>query len=143
LVYGFSTTAQYEAIMHRFESFGKIVSHRSGRSNWVALEYESLLQTEKALSQASLPMDGIVVGVTRLTLSLKQSLDRNSASTLSTATQVPPSFQKSHEMKEEDVLLLTSGSPKTQAQFELRASSGNVCGRLLAWWFGWEQYDVE
>jgi hypothetical protein len=145
LVYGFSTAAQYESLMRRFESFGKIVSHRSGRSNWVALEYESLLQTEKALSQASLPMDGVVVGVTRLTLSLRQSLDWNSASTLSTTQQVPPSFQKRHELKEEDVLLLTSGSPRTQAQFEIGAasSSGNVCGRLLAWWFGWERYDME
>lgn len=139
LVYGFTTPAQYESIMRRFDSFGKIVSHRSGRSNWVALEYESLLQTEKALSQTCLLMDGIMVGVTRLNLSLKQSLDWNSASTL--LTPVRP-FQKSHTLKEEDVLLLTNGSPKKQAQFEIGASR-NVCGRLLAWWFGWTQNDME
>lgn len=139
VVYGFTTPAQYESIMRRFDSFGNIVSHRSGRSNWVALEYESLLQTEKALSQTCLLMDGIMVGVTRLNLSLKESLDWNSASALS--TQVQP-FQESHTLKEEDVLFLTNGSPKMQAQFEI-GTSRNVCGRFLAWWFGWTQNDME
>jgi hypothetical protein len=85
--------------------------------------YESLLQMEKVLSQTCLLMDGIMVGVMRLTLSLRQSLDWNSASTLSTQVQL---FHKSHTFKEEDVLLLTNGSPKYQTQFEIRASR-NVC----------------
>jgi Nup53/35/40-type RNA recognition motif len=139
VVYGFTTPAQYESVIHHFDSFGRIVSHRLGQSNWVALEYESLLQTEKALTQTCLLMDGVVVGVTRLTLSLRQSLDWNSASTLS--TQVQP-FHKSHMFKEEDVLLLTNGSPKNQTQFEIGASR-NVCSRFLAWWFGWTQNDME
>jgi murein endopeptidase len=45
-------------------------------------------------------------------------------------------------MKEKDVLLLTSGSPKAQTQFEIGASNDDVCGQLLAWWFGWER-DIE
>ena len=139
VVFGFTTPAQYESIIRHFNSFGKIVSHHLGQSNWVALEYESLLQREKALSQTSLLMDGIMVGVTRLTLSLRQSLDWNSASTFS--TQVQP-FQVSQTFKEEDVLLLTNGSPKKKTQFEIGASR-DVCGRFLAWWFGWTQNDME
>jgi hypothetical protein len=149
VVYGYSTEAQFQAILRKFESFGKIVSHRgSGRSNWIALEYDSVVQAEKALCQQNcLLLDDILVGVTRLTMSLKQSLDWN-APTASAPLSVLPDvrlcdrFENSNNnnnnnnmMKEEDILLFSS--PKKKQSLVVGGANGNVCERFLSWWFGW------
>lgn len=140
VIYGYSTEAQYQAILRKFQSFGKVVSHRGscrpGRSNWIALEYESIVQAEKALCQQNcLLMDGVLIGVTRLTLPLKQSLEWNPTSSLSSdvASRLDDKFQND-VMSEEDILLLAS--PKKKQSFVIGARR-NVCERFLSWWFGW------
>jgi len=140
VVYGYANEAQYDAIVRKFSSFGKVVSHRGsccpGRSNWIALEYESIVQAEKALCQQNcLLMDGVIVGVTRLTLSLKQSLEWNStllSSLPDVASRLDSKFQQNDAMKEEDILLMAT--PKKNRE---HGGKRNVCEKFLSWWFGW------
>ena len=144
VVYGYATSAQYESILRRFQSFGNVVSVRGscrpGRSNWIALEYESMVQAEKALCQQNcLLMDGVLVGVTRLTLPLKQSLEWNPTSLSSlpdVASRLDDKFQTGVEMTEEDILLLASPEKQHQS-FMVGAARRSLCERFLAWWFGW------
>lgn len=147
VVYGYSTEAQYNAILRKFSSFGKVVSHRGsckpGRSNWIALEYESVVQAEKALCQQNCILtDGILVGVVRLTVPLQQSLDWNASTTSSlvlsstnvVASRLEPKFDQD-EMTETDILVVES--PKKKQPIEIAGAKGNVCERFLAWWFAW------
>lgn len=141
VVYGYTNESQYQAILRRFQTFGRVVSHRGGKpglTNWVALEYESVIQAEKALCQQNcLLMDGILVGVTGLTLPLKQSLEWNHSTSLSSLPDVTSRLDskfETDELKEEDILLL---SPSKNKQSFVIGEKRNVCERFLSWWFGW------
>ena len=142
VVYGYTNESQYQAILHHFQTLGKVVSHRgsSARSNWIALEYASEIQATKALCQQNrLVMDGILIGVCSLTLSLKQSLDWNPTASMSlsslpnVASRLDTKFE-TDAMKEEDILLMAS-SEKNQSLAD--GSKRSVCERFLSWWFGW------
>lgn len=145
VVYGYASEVQYNSILRRFQSFGKIVSHRGscrpGKSNWIALQYETSLQAQKALSQQNcLLMDGVLVGVTGLTPSLKQSLEWNPTASLSSLPQVASNlnndkFQTGDVIiNEEDILVL---SPPNKKQSSITGGKGTVCDRFMSWWFGW------
>lgn len=80
LVYGFVTRAQYNQVVQTFSSFGHVVAIKGdffhpGRSNWIALQYASQLEAEKAVCHnhmkvTSLEEDGdtsiVFCGVKRL-----------------------------------------------------------------------------
>ena len=71
LVYGYASVSQYDEILRRFANYGHILDHRGscqpGRSNWIALQYESRLQAEKALCHQHVQLtEGIYCGVKRL-----------------------------------------------------------------------------
>jgi hypothetical protein len=71
LVYGYATSDHYDEIRRRFSEYGHVLSHRGscqpGQSNWIALQYESRLQSEKALCHQHVQLaDGIFCGVKRL-----------------------------------------------------------------------------
>jgi hypothetical protein len=130
LVYGFTTEAQFQLVVRRFHNFGSIVDQRVG-GNWAAFQYESLLQTEKALCQQHcLLVDGIVIGTTRLTVSLRDKLDWNSAS--SSSALVPSRLLVYEEPRDDEVLLLGNGSPEKKL-----VGRRNACDQVLSWIFGW------
>lgn len=71
LIYGYCTAAHYQEILQRFSAHGHVLDRRGmcqpGRSNWVALQYESRLQAEKAQCHQHVALaDGIFCGVKRL-----------------------------------------------------------------------------
>lgn len=143
VVHGYATEAQYHLILSKFSSFGKIVSHkgscRPGQQNWIALEYSSSLETEKALSQSSLLLEnGILVGVVRLTPFLKQSLEWNTA-----ASVVAPSVKSrlfaddEYELTEKDILFMASPQAKAKPLNMGGTEGRNVFERFLVWYFGW------
>jgi hypothetical protein len=72
MVFGFSTTEQYEQVLHYFRQLGHILDQRGSgggvrNSNWVALQFESRLQAEKALCHSTVQLSShIFVGVKRL-----------------------------------------------------------------------------
>lgn len=79
VVYGCSTAEQQRMVLERFRSYGTILQHRGGNpiatpagaldnQNWIALQYESRLQVQKALCQGPyfLLAPGVMCGVTRL-----------------------------------------------------------------------------
>lgn len=141
VVYGYTNESQYQAILHHFQKIGRVLSHQRAnrRSNWVAFEYESAVQAEKALCQQNrLLMDGILIGVCTLTLPLKQSLEWNSTSiSLSSLPNVASRLDTKFEtdaMKEEDILLLASPEKN---QSLANGSKRSMCERFLSWWFGW------
>lgn len=129
LVYGFSSKAQYDEVIHRFESFGRIVSQRSSGSNWVSLRYESYLEAEKALCQQTCILsEGAVVGVSRMDAKLSQTLDWNATPTDVHTTRESKSMAS--VLGEDDVLMS-----------EKRAIGGtksSVCEKFLTFIFGWD-----
>jgi hypothetical protein len=87
-VYGYATRQHYDEVLAIFESFGRVVDRRGvcrpGVSNWIALQYQSRLEAEKALCHQPVQLSGnVFCGVLRLTHDLKQSLEAewNSAAT--------------------------------------------------------------
>lgn len=130
LVYGFSSKAQYDEVLQRFDAFGRVISQRGGRLNWVSLRYESNLEAEKALcQQPCILSDGSVVGVCRMDQKLTQSLDWDTS---------PASFEgksgdlhsKSKNGLEENDVIETG---KTE-----RHGKTSVCEKFLAFIFGWD-----
>jgi hypothetical protein len=71
LIYGYASANHYQEIFRRFTQYGHVLDRRGscqpGRSNWVALQYESRLQAEKALCHQHVQLaDGIFCGIKRL-----------------------------------------------------------------------------
>eukprot|EP00545_Synedropsis_sp_CCMP1620_P001168 CAMPEP_0119006124 /NCGR_PEP_ID=MMETSP1176-20130426/2123_1 /TAXON_ID=265551 /ORGANISM="Synedropsis recta cf, Strain CCMP1620" /LENGTH=291 /DNA_ID=CAMNT_0006958011 /DNA_START=57 /DNA_END=932 /DNA_ORIENTATION=- len=131
LVYGFSSKSQYEEVLCRFDSFGKVVSKRGGQLNWVALHYESNLEAEKArCQQTCILSDGCVVGVSRMDQKLSQSLDWDAtpASVEVSHGGVPPTAKSG--MDEDDVL--------RKGKAYGNGKNGSVCEKMLAFVFGWD-----
>lgn len=127
LIYGFSSVDQFKEIMRRFGAFGKITNQRSGRSNWVALHYESSLEVEKALCQKPcLLSDGSVIGVCRMNEDLRVSLDWNKS--LDNGGDQGKSCLVAIE--DEDLYL---EDPRR------RTKATSICERLLSILFGWEE----
>jgi hypothetical protein len=90
LVYGFSTQSQKEELVRLFDSFGRVIHRHGGvtaSSNWIALQYQSRLEAEKALSHRPIELVGpVFCGVERLTPQKRQSLFHASAAATTTAT---------------------------------------------------------
>lgn len=68
LVYGYSTEEQYQEILRLFRTFGRVLDYQGpcqpGRSNWVALQYETRLDAERARCHQHVQlMDGVFCGV--------------------------------------------------------------------------------
>jgi hypothetical protein len=139
LVYGFSSKAQYDEVLRRFDAFGRVVTQRSqpNKNNWVALHYESNLEAEKALCQQTCVLsDGSVVGVSRMDQKMSQSLDWDAtaptaATAKSTGSATTPTATKSG-LDESDVLLQES-----KASYGSGKRGGSVCEKFLAFIFGW------
>jgi hypothetical protein len=71
LIYGYANANHYQEIFRRFTQYGHVLDRRGscqpGRSNWVALQYESRLQAEKALCHQHVQLaGGIFCGIKRL-----------------------------------------------------------------------------
>lgn len=71
LIYGYASANHYQEIFRRFKQYGHVLDRRGscqpGRSNWVALQYESRLQAEKALCHQHVQLaGGIFCGIKRL-----------------------------------------------------------------------------
>ncbi|GKY95279.1 hypothetical protein MPSEU_000489900 [Mayamaea pseudoterrestris] len=71
LVYGYTTHEQFKTLLNEFSSYGRVVDYKSpsgeSRQNWLALQYESRLEAEKALCHDDIQIDsGVYCGVKRL-----------------------------------------------------------------------------
>jgi hypothetical protein len=136
LVYGFTSKAQYDEVLRRFDAFGRVVTQRGTgtNNNWVALHYESNLEAEKALCQQTCVLnDGSVVGVSRMDQKMSQSLDWGATITTPAAagsTTGSATVNKSG-LDESDVLL-----QEQEASYE-SGKRGSVCEKLLSLIFGW------
>lgn len=134
LVHGFSSKTQFEEVLRRFESFGKIVSQRECGRNWVALHYESNLEAEKALCQRKCILsDGNLIGVSRMDERLSQTLEWDAGPSSMEVVDQGLSQAVKNGLGEDDVLL------KERSYGEGRG--GSVCEKFLAFVFGWD--DVE
>jgi hypothetical protein len=105
LVYGFSTQSQKEELVLLFDSFGRVIHRHGGvtaTSNWIAIQYQSRLEAEKALSHRPIELVGpVFCGVERLSPQKRQSLFHASvATTTATAESTAPT----------EYLPLTNGS---------------------------------
>lgn len=128
LVYGFSSKTQYDEVIHRFESFGRIISQRSSGSNWVSLRYESYLEAEKALCQQTCILsEGAVMGVSRMDAKLSQTLGWDTTPTEVHTTVASKGMTS--VLGEDDVLM--------SAKRDNEAKS-SVCEKLMAFIFGWD-----
>lgn len=133
LVYGFSSKSQFDEVLRRFDSFGRVIAQRGGQMNWVALCYESNLDAEKALCQQPCTLsDGSVIGVCRIDKKLSSNLNFDTS---------PVMFERHTEgkfngsdvkdrLQESDVLM--TGTSKDGAK------KANMCERVLAFIFGWD-----
>jgi hypothetical protein len=128
LVFGLSSSSQHEEVLRRFESFGHVTAHRSGRSNWLALRYENSLEAEKALCQQPCVLsDGSLLGVSRLDNKLSITLDWEEAPTMN--TKGARRKEKITAEADEDILLLQNATDRRQS---------SICGKFLAILFGWD-----
>jgi len=145
-VYGYATASQYDEILRRFADYGHILDHRGscqpGRSNWIALQYESRLQAEKALCHQHLQLiDGVYCGVKRLDDKdpiLLQAADTSlsdlwtKSSSAGRDSLVPQKLDMNggrvNGGLEEKDILLTYGSPT-----RLHKHRRSLCERLVRW----------
>jgi hypothetical protein len=77
---GYVTKSHYDQIRYRFTSLGDVAHTRGvcqeGRTNWIAIQYETRLEAEQALSLGTfLLVDGIWITVNRVTPQLLATLD--------------------------------------------------------------------
>lgn len=141
LVYGFTTQGQYELVVRRFHSFGLIISQRAS-GNWVAFQYESRAVAEKALcTQHCVLIDAVVICATRLTSSLRDSLDWTSSKIVSPGQQHSVGLNSNVQLlkqrgepayQDEDILLLGNGTQEMNKQ-----GKRSVCEMVMSWVFGW------
>lgn len=142
LVFGYTSSTQFEQIINRFESFGRVTARRGicrpGTTNWVAFQYETIFQAEKALCQhGCLLTDGVLIGAIRLDYSLKASLDwvgaraENSNLKPKGLAGFGPLDNKLL-MNEEDVLLLGPNDVTSQAE-----GKKSMCQVFVEILFGW------
>lgn len=143
-VYGYATRDQYNEILRRFSQYGHIVTHKGscqpGTTNWIAIQYESRLQAEKALCHRNLQLnDGIFCGVFRL--------EDNDPKVLQTTSSLwmPPRFSalltngvSNHEksgsdhegLSERDILLVH------EKEDDRDDRERSVCLRFVRWLLG-------
>jgi hypothetical protein len=153
LIYGYANANHYQEIIRRFTGYGHVLDRR-GRSNWVALQYESRLQAEKALCHRDLQLaDGIFCGVKRLDDNdpiLLQAAD-NSLSGLWTLPKEPLLELESESplmingggvttnnngnskpngvLEEKDILLLPGDQTRTKGD----GRKASLCEKVLRW----------
>jgi hypothetical protein len=133
LVYGFAPKTQFDEVLRRFDSFGRVIAQRGGQMNFVALRYECVLEAEKALCQQPCFLsDGSVVGVCRIDKKLSNTLNFDAGPTMLErhVDRADAAFETKNRLKESDVLM--TGTTKD------RPSKGNSCERVLAFLFGWD-----
>jgi hypothetical protein len=159
LIYGYASSNHYQEIFRRFTQYGHVLDRRGscqpGRSNWVALQYESRLQAEKALCHQHVQLaDGIFCGIKRLDDNdpiLLQAAD-NSLSGLWTSTatnmesdrmmlsneqsestmlngDVTPTSNANGVLEEKDILLLPGDRTHTNGG----GRKGSICEKVLRW----------
>lgn len=145
MVYGFSTTEQYEQVLERFRPHGHILDQRGSsgearNSNWVALQFESRLQAEKAICHSTVQLSShIFVGVKRLddadpilsqaSSGSLQELWGNSSSTSGAKRNL---LTSEGGLKEIDILLChKDDDPVAAAKIHQRS----LCQRFLLWVF--------
>ena len=78
LIYGYTTHQQYKKLLKQFSSYGRVLNHKKPSTlnddkaenpqNWLALQYESRLEAEKALCHDHFELSdtGVFCGVKRL-----------------------------------------------------------------------------
>jgi len=143
LVYGYSTAAQYDEILRVFGQFGVMVQHKGscapGRTNWVAVQYASRLEAEKALCHQHLPLaDGVFCGVKKLDGNdpiLLHTADTALSTLWSRNSGVPESKGTSSNarvgiLEEKDVLLETD---REQGDGNLPPRTIGICERFARW----------
>ena len=144
LVYGYSNQSQYDEIVRQFSALGHVMkqhgSCQPGRSNWVAFQYESPLEAEKALCHQHIQVsDGVFCGVKRLENNdpiLLQSTAPSFASLMVTTT---PAKQESavqvvRGIPTEHDILLSPGAMRSRRR-------GNICQQFLRWFLAIDEED--
>lgn len=77
LIYGYNNHKQYQALLEKFSSYGRVIKQKKPSAlidpkslnspNWLALQYESHLEAEKALCHDHFQLEGgVFCGVKRL-----------------------------------------------------------------------------
>ena len=133
LVYGFAPKTQFDEVLRRFDSFGRVIAQRGGQMNWVALRYESVLEAEKALcQQPCILSDGSVVGVCRIDKKLSSTLNFDTSPMLleGLVGREEQAIEVNSGLKESDVLATRTTKD--------RANKASTCERVLAFLFGWD-----
>jgi hypothetical protein len=132
LVYGFAPKTHCDEVLRRFDSFGRVVSQRGGRSNWILLRYDNNLEAEKALCQQPCTLaDGSIVGVCRMDAKLNQILDFDAnPSWIERNADGGPHSMSKKGLEENDVILI--------GDTERRSGNASLCEKFLALLFGWD-----
>jgi Nup53/35/40-type RNA recognition motif len=132
LVYGFVPKTHYDEVLRRFDLFGRVVSQRGGRSNWVLLRYDNNLEAEKALCQHPCTLaDGSIVGICRMDAKLNQILDFDAnPSGLERDAEAAPHSMSKNGLEENDIILTE--------EVGHRGGKTSVCEKILALIFGWD-----
>ena len=161
LIYGYANANHYQEIFRRFTQYGHVLDRRGscqpGRSNWVALQYESRLQAEKALCHQHVQLaGGIFCGIKRLDDNdpiLLQAADTSLSQlwTTTTATTMQsdgvmllknkpesngdvtryhqPTSKPNGVLEEKDILL----SSDDQTPRNGGGRKGSLCDKILRW----------
>ena len=162
LVSGVSTKGQRDEVFRIFDTHGRVVSRRSSSSdsNWVAIQYQTRLEAEKALSHQPVHLCGgkVLCAVFLLSPERRRELfqqyypetvdgdgkgsDNKLFTTMkpddyrvSEVAQTPTNSRSkaSGELQEKDILLYADDDEDVR-----RVGRRTICDEILAWWFGWK-----
>jgi hypothetical protein len=155
IVFGVTSSVFTTILYPKLESFGTIERHIISSSNWMAIQYSSELQAEKACCQNGSTLileDGniLLIGVLRCTPHLFHQLRLPSYLSSSTNTtsmgQLPPSAttatlrlppnknqqqQQNNQTNDEDIFLQSTSDPT------IKNKSKGIIGSILGWFFMW------
>jgi hypothetical protein len=153
LAHGFRTEPQFQSLLRRLESCGTITSSRGSRkslNNWIAVRYSSVLAAHKALCQngsiVSVAGTTMVVGVqsfvgsdveAKLGIDIYNSGDKGEED-LGLYSLVGCGVRELPVVDDSEVLLINGGEERRMIEEEdERSRLDGVCGKVLAWFFGW------
>ncbi|KAL7530915.1 hypothetical protein ACHAWF_003559 [Thalassiosira exigua] len=159
--YGYRNEAHFRALYHRLEScgvinarrgglscFGEVERNRDDGSNWVAVRYENALCAHKALSQhgnfVNVGGSIMVVGVMPLTESnaaANLGINVNRSFGSENVTLIGRDNGKQHrQLLNEADILLDGGQGGDDIDSDKRSGFDSLCGKILAWFFGFETH---
>eukprot|EP00532_Pseudo-nitzschia_australis_P004783 CAMPEP_0168186296 /NCGR_PEP_ID=MMETSP0139_2-20121125/14346_1 /TAXON_ID=44445 /ORGANISM="Pseudo-nitzschia australis, Strain 10249 10 AB" /LENGTH=295 /DNA_ID=CAMNT_0008108273 /DNA_START=169 /DNA_END=1056 /DNA_ORIENTATION=- len=149
VAHGYTSSNEYKELLGILSSFGTIQNQEAG-GNWLAVQYESRLSAEKALSRQSVLLGNTLCGMTRGTPTLMQSLSSGKGGHQQRNYVVPGEAKSTEEVRkggktaadtkgklgEKDILLLENSAYESGEPFQRKS----MCDKVLGWYFGWDEH---